>query len=72
MRSRIIVNMMSAFTAQKAFLNNFENIINRRVDIQKDSKHYQDILSYASNKADYSMGESIYMLPGDMNLNIRS
>ena len=39
-RSRIIGNMMSALTAQKAFLNNFENVLNRRVDIQEDIKHY--------------------------------
>ena len=29
-------------------------------------------LSYASSKVDYSVGENIYMLPSDMNLNIRS
>ena len=59
-------------TAQKAFLNNFEDIVNRRVDIQEDIKLYQDTLSYASSKVDYSMGENIYMLPSDMNLNIMS
>ena len=59
-------------TAQSAFLNNFENVINRRVDIQEDVKHYQDTLSYASSKVDYSVGENIYMLPSDMNLNIKS
>ena len=30
------------------------------------------LLSYASSKVDYSVGENIYMLPSDMNLNIRS
>ena len=64
--------MASALTAQKAFLNNFENVVNRRADIQKDIKHYQDTLSYASSKVDYSVGENIYMLPSDMNFNIRS
>ena len=48
-RSSIIVNMASALTAQSAFLNNFEDIINRRVDIREDIKHYQDTLSYASS-----------------------
>ena len=33
---------------------------------------YQDTLSYASSKVDYSVGENIYMLPSDMNLKIRS
>ena len=56
-------------TAQSAFLNNFENIVNRKVNIQEDIKHYQDTLSYASSKVDYSVGEN--MLPSDMNLKIR-
>ena len=44
-RSSIVENMASALTAQKAFLNNFEDIINRRVDIREDIKQYQDTLS---------------------------
>ena len=71
-RSSIIENTVSALTTQKAFLNNFQEIVNCRVDIQEDIKHYQDTLSYASSKVDYSVGENIYMLPSDMNLNIRS
>ena len=71
-RSSIIVNTASALTPQSAFLNNFEDIVNHRVNIQEDIKCYQDTLSYASSKVDYSMGENIYMLPSDMNLNIRS
>ena len=63
---------MSALTAQSAFLNNFENVVNCRVNIQEDIKSYQDTLSYASSKVDYSVGENIYMLPSDMHLNIRS
>ena len=51
-RSNIIANMASALTAQKASLNNFEDIVNRRVDIQEDIKRYQDTLSYASSKVD--------------------
>ena len=62
---------MRALTAQSAFLNNFENVVNRRVDIMEDIKDYQDTLSYASSKVDYSIGENIYMLPSHMNLKIR-
>ena len=65
-RSSIVGNVASALTAQKAFLNNFEDIVNRRVDIREDIKHYQDTLSYTSSKVDYSVGENIYMLPSDM------
>ena len=46
--------------------------MNQRVNIQEDIKRYQDTLSYASSKADHSVGENIYMLPSDMNLKIRS
>ena len=59
-------------TAQSAFLNNFENVVNRSVNIQEDIKRYQETLSYASSKVDYSIGEHLYMLPSDMELRIRS
>ena len=71
-RSSIVGNLASALTAQSAFLNNFENFVNRRVDIREDIKRYQDTLSYASSKVDYSVGEHLYMLPSDMALKIRS
>ena len=71
-RSGIIGNTASALTAQSAFLNNFENIVSRRLDIWEDLKCYQDTLSYASSKVDYNVGEHLYMLPSDMNLKIRS
>ena len=54
-RSGMVENTASALTAQKAFLNNFEDIINHRVDIREDIICYQDTLSYVSSKADYSM-----------------
>ena len=70
-RSSIVENLASALTAQSAFWNNFENIVNRRVNISEDIKHYQNTLSYASSKVDYSVGEHLYMLPIDMTLRIR-
>ena len=63
---------MNALTAQSAFLGNFENVVNCRVDIREDIKHYQDTLSYASSKVHYSVGQNICMLPSDMNLKIKS
>ena len=53
-------------------MNNFENVVNCRVDIREDIKRYRDTLSYASSKVDYSMGENIYMLPSDMNIKIKT
>ena len=70
LRSGIVGNTASALTAQSAFLNNFEDIVNRKVDVRKDIKRYQNTLSYALSKVDYSVGESIYMLPSDMTLKI--
>ena len=71
-RSPIVGNTASSLIAQSAFLYNFENVVNRRVNIQEDIKRYQDTLNYASSKVDYSVGESIFMIPSDMNLKIRS
>ena len=42
------------------------------MDIREDIKRYQDTLSYASSKVDYSVGQNIYMLPSDMNLKIKT
>ena len=71
-RSSIVGNTASALTAQSAFLNNFEDIVNCRVNIQEDIGRYQDTLSYASSKVDYSVGQNIYMLPSNMELKIKT
>ena len=71
-RSSIVENTASALTTQIAFRNNFENVVNLRVNIREDIKRYQDTLSYTSSKVDYSLRENIYMLTRNMNLHIRS
>ena len=71
-RSSIVGNSASSLTAQSAFLNNFGNVVNRKVDIREDVKRYQDTLSYTSSKVDYSVGENLFMLPSNMQLRIRS
>ena len=58
-RSSIVGNTASALTTQSAFLNNFENVVNRRVDIDEDIKRYQDTLCYTSSKVDYR-GKYLY------------
>ena len=60
-RSSIVGNTASARTAQSAFWNNFEDIVNHRVNIQEDIKRYQDTLSYASSKVDYSIGRKVFI-----------
>ena len=71
-RSSIVGNTASALTAQSAFLNNFENVVNCRVDIREDLKCYQDTLSYASSKVDYSVGKNLFMLPSNTTLKIKT
>ena len=71
-RSSIVGNMASSLTAQSAFLNNFENVVNHRVDIREDIKRYQDTLSYTSSKVDYSVGGNLFMLPSDTKLKIKT
>ena len=71
-RSSIVGNTASALTAQSAFLDNFENFVNRRVDIREDIKCYHETLSYSSSKVSYSVGENIYMIPSSMNLKIKT
>ena len=53
-RSSILGNTARALTAQSDFLDKFENVVNQRVDIREDIKRYQDTLSYASSKVNYS------------------
>ena len=69
-RSQIIGSGASEFDAQRAFLNTFENIIVRRVDIPEDKLRFQKVLQYTRCKVDFVIGEKMYMIPSDMNLPI--
>ena len=71
-RSSIVGNAASSLTAQSAFLNNFENVVNCSINIQEDIKRYQGTLSYALSKVDYSVRENLFMLPSNVQLRIRS
>ena len=46
--------------------------MNGRVDIREDIKLYQDTLSYASSKVNYSVGENLFILPSNMDLKIKT
>ena len=69
-RGHIVGHEARDLDAQRVFLNNFENVINRRVDIPEDIRRFQKTLQYAQSKVDYAIGEFVYMLPSDMNLQI--
>ena len=69
-RGPIVGHEARNLDAQRTFLNTFENIVNRRVNIPEDIRRFQKTLQYARSKVDYVIGEFIYMLPSDMNLRI--
>ena len=69
-RGPIVGHEARNLDAQRTFLNTFENIVNRRVNIPEDIRRFQKTLQYARSKVDYAISEFIYMLPSDMNLRI--
>ena len=69
-RGPIVGHETRNLDAQRTFLNTFENIVNRRVNIPEDMRRFQKTLQYARSKVDYVIGEFIYMLPSNMNLRI--
>ena len=69
-RGPIVGHEARNLDAQRMFLNTFENIVNRRINIPEDIRRFQKTLQYARSKVDYAIGEFVYMLPSDMNLRI--
>ena len=69
-RGPIISHEARNLNAQRTFLNTFENIVNRRVNIPEDIRRFQKTLQYARSKVDYVIGEFMYMLLSNMNLRI--
>ena len=69
-RGQIVGHEARNLDAQRTFLNTFENIVNRRVNIPEDIRRFQKTLQYARSKVDYAIAEFVYMLPSDMNLRI--
>ena len=69
-RGPIVGHEARSLDAQQTFLNTFENIVNRRVNIPEYIRRFPKTLQYARSKVDYVIGEFIYMLPSNMNLRI--
>ena len=69
-RVQIVGNESRNLDAQRMFLNSFENIVNRRVNIPEDIRRFQKTLQYARSQVDYVISEFICMLPSNMNLQI--
>ena len=70
MRGPIVGHEVQNLDAQQVFLNTFENIIYKRVDIPEDIQRFQKTLQYARSKVGYVISEFIYMLLSDMNLRV--
>ena len=71
-RGPIVGHEARNLDAQRMFINTFENIVNRRVNIPEDIRRFQKTLQYARSKVDYAISEFVYMLPSDMNLRIEN
>ena len=69
-RGPIVGHEARNLDAQRTFLNTFENIVNRRVNIPEDIRRFQKNLQYARSKVDYAICEFICMLLSNMNLRI--
>ena len=69
-RGPIVGHEAQNLDAQRTFLNTFESIISRRVDIREDVRKFQKTLQYAGTKVDYLISEFIYIISSDMNLRI--
>ena len=67
-RGLIVGHEARNLDAQRTFLNTFEGVVNRRVDIPEDIRRFRKTLQYARSKVDYLIGEFIYMLLSDMDL----
>ena len=67
--STIAGNSAPAIDSQKVFKDTFNDLI--RGDLSINTKKYQGVLENALSKVDFSVGVGIYMLPRNLNLNIR-
>ena len=56
--------------AQKQFLANVEDGIQRSIDLPSQITRYQNTLKYARSKVDYVFGFGLYMAPSNMELRI--
>ena len=65
-----ILGIGSAFDAQKQFLANVEDGIQRSIDLPSQITRYQNTLKYARSKVDYVFGFGLYMAPSNMELRI--
>ena len=71
-RSSIIGNLAPAVDAQQVFKSTFKALINEDYSIGIDIERYQEVLGHVLSKVDFCVGTSIYILPRNLDLNIKS
>ena len=59
------MTLLQSLVAQRIFYDNFEDVVNKAVSLEADIGRYQSVLKYAKSTLDYSVGESLYMLPSE-------
>ena len=70
-RSSMVGNSAPAVDAQQVFKSTFKALTSEDCSIAIDIGRYQRVLEHALSKVDFSVGVGIYMLPSNLNLNIR-
>ena len=69
-RASVVGQGAANLEAQRAFATNLEEYIDRASDVGKDISRYQTALESASSPVNFSMGPGLYMLPGDLALQV--
>lgn len=67
----IVGNSASAADAQQVFRRKFHVLINEKYSISVYIVKNQSVLEHALSKVDFSIGTGIYIVPGNLNLNIK-
>ena len=70
-RSKIVGKITNAFETQNIYMNSFEELLKSDYSIADGIAKYQGVLEHAMSKVDFSVGGGVYMLPSNMNLNIK-
>ena len=63
-------NIMDSPAARQIYLDNFNDVVERRVETAADIETYQHVLRYARSKVDFGIAEDVYMIPSNMLLKI--
>ena len=63
-------DIMDSPAARQIYLDNFNDIVERRVETAADIERYQQVLRYARSKVDFGIADGVYMIPSNIMLNM--